>query len=72
MKYTVYGYLTISAVATVEADSGEEAKEKALALDTPGLCHQCSNAGSEAEGSWTLNGFDPVPDDAVQHVEADE
>lgn len=65
--YIVSGYVTMSVVAEVEANSKAEAKRKAEELGIPGLCHQCSDAGGEDE--WTLNGFDDLPDDAIHDVE---
>jgi hypothetical protein len=67
MKYTVYGYLTMSVYATVEAESEAEARKKAQDLDPPSLCHQCD--GGEEEGCWGANGFDDPPDDCVGDVE---
>lgn len=69
MKYIVSGYLTISVVKEIEADSPEEAKAKAEQLSCPSLCHHCENAGDDDKDSWTLNGFDDPPDDAVHDVE---
>ncbi len=68
-KYVVYGYLTISAFAEVEAENEEDAREKAQGLDAPGLCHHCSDAGAGESGTWTLNGFADPSGDAVQDVE---
>lgn len=71
-KWTVYGYATASVVATVEADSEEEARKKALELDTPSetLDHQ----HGLGDGSWHFNGWDDPPEDAVHEVirDADE
>jgi hypothetical protein len=67
MKYYVYGYLTMSVFAEVEATDEADAAEKAMALDPPSLCHQC--AGEQEPGCWGGNGFDDVPDDCVQDVE---
>lgn len=68
-EYLVHGYLTISVFATVKAKNEAEAREKAGALDTPSLCHQCEDAGSGADGTWELNGFDDPPKDAVVSIE---
>ena len=35
MRYTVYGYLTISVVAEVDANNEAEARELASELDAP-------------------------------------
>ena len=67
-EYTVYGYLTISVVATVRARSEDDARKKAGALYPPALCHQCSSAGGHEMGAWTLNGWDDVPEDAIQQI----
>jgi hypothetical protein len=67
MKYIVSGYLTISAVVDIEAESPEEALQKAEELTTPSLCHQCASAGGD-EGTWQLNEFDDPPNDAVKHI----
>lgn len=57
-KYIVSGAISSSVVCEVEADSPEEAKEKALELDaSPPLCHQCSGAG-DGVTCWRLNGWD--------------
>lgn len=68
-KYRVSGYLTISVTKVVEAESEEQAKQKALELCCPSLCHQCDGAGDDDPDAWTLNGFDDPPEDAVNHVE---
>ncbi len=72
MIYRITGYLTISAIAEIEASSPEEALEKAQELSTPGLCHQCAGAGDSSEGTWQLNEFDDPPQDAVQYIEQDD
>ena len=67
-KYRVWGYLTMSAYAEVEAGSEREAREKADQLGCPSLCHQCASAGGDGD-TWQLNEFDDPPNDAVQEVE---
>ena len=52
MKYEVYGVVRASKyLGTVEADTKEEAEEKAWSdLDAyVSLCHQCSSEAEEAE-----------------------
>ena len=66
-KFRIYGYLTISVTAEIEAPNRSQAKILARDLAPPTLCHQCDGAGGD--GCWTLNGFDDPPDDAVQDVE---
>lgn len=68
MKYLACGYLTISVMAEIEAESEKEAREKASILGAPGLCHQCDHAGDGID-TWKLNGFDDPPNDAIQYVE---
>jgi|1185.fasta_scaffold291798_2 hypothetical protein len=68
MRFRVSGYLTLTCVAEVEADSKEEAAEKARELPPPGLCHQCEGAGDGAS-EWQIGGFDDTPEDCVKHVE---
>ena len=68
-NYLVFGYLTVTVSARVEAGSEAEARRKALELSSPSLCHQCSCAGSNDPHSWTMEGFDDTPEDAVQEVE---
>ena len=66
--YIISGYLTISAVATVTAPDEKTARQKALALGAPSLCHHCASAGEGDPDAWTLNGFDDPPDDVVIDV----
>lgn len=68
MKYTVSGYLTLSAIVDIEANSPEEALEKASELNTPSLCHQCAGAGGD-DGTWQLNEFDDPPPDAAKFIQ---
>lgn len=73
-KYIVSGYLTVSVCAEVDAASPDEAKEKAMGLGAPSLCHHCSEAGGDHD-TWQINGgLDGCPpDDCVQDVtEADD
>lgn len=65
--YRLSGYLTVSCVADIEANSEEEAREKAAQLSCPSLCHQCEDAGGDPD-TWQLNGFDDPPEDAVHDV----
>ena len=67
MIYRVSGYLTMSCIADIEANSEEEARAKALGLSCPSLCHQCDDAGGDGE-TWQLNGFDDPPEDAVHDI----
>lgn len=69
MKYAVHGYLTISCFAFVEADSEQEARDKAEALSAPMLCHQCDGGGDNEGGEWMLNGWGDIPDDCIQAVD---
>jgi len=47
--------VTISVTTTIEADSEEQAREKATALGLPTLCYQCSRAGEDPEdGYWNV------------------
>lgn len=71
MTYEVAGYLTISVAKTIEANSLEEALNKAHSLAAPTLCHQCSSAGQD-DDTWELNGFDDPPYDAVMYVNGEE
>jgi hypothetical protein len=72
MRYNIAGYLTITVVKTIEANSLEEAIGKADELSPPSLCHQCDSAGKSSEDSWELAGFDDPPDDCVKYVNGEE
>jgi len=48
MKFTVYFSTTASTAIEIEADSAEEAQEKADEIqDFPSICAQCSGWGSD-------------------------
>lgn len=61
-KFVVSAEVTVSLHKEIEADSREEAIEKAQELGIPGLCHFCENAGLDADDEWELNGLDGEPD----------
>ena len=69
-KFVVNGCLTISCYKVIEADSEEEAREKAMELSAPSLCHQCDSSGKHSNECWTLNGFDDHSE--IVDVEADD
>lgn len=52
-KYLVSSQVTVSCQVVVEADSPEEAKEKALELPMQSFCHSCS---SPKEDEWSSSG----------------
>ena len=58
MRYLVSGWASISVNKEIEAESEEEAREKFMELCPPGLCWQCSTAGSGIEECFELNGWD--------------
>ena len=66
--FQVYGYLTITVYKEIEANSEEEAREKALCLAPPELCYHCSRAGCNDGGEWQLDGWDDPPDDVIQEI----
>ena len=68
-RYIVNGYLTVGCFKEIEADSENEAREKALDLSVPSLCWQCESAGDSDESAWSLNGIDDPPEDCIQSIE---
>jgi len=69
-RYTVYGYVTASVVATVEAENEADARLKASELDTP--TENPNWHPDLADGAWHFNGWDDPPDDVIQEVHLDE
>lgn len=62
MKYVVLGSVTISVTVEVEADSEGAAKEAALALPLPALCHMCTSMGNDPEDEcWCVDELDGEP-----------
>lgn len=73
MKYTFSATGTISLHVEVEADSLEEAVEKAKEAPIMGLCHQCASTGDE--GEWRTSGeldCDPTYSDLTELLIDDE
>lgn len=69
MKYRVSACVTISLHGYVEANSPQEAEEKANELSMPTLCYQCSD--NQGEDSWSTSGeFDGLAMDVS--VEEDD
>lgn len=54
MKYRVQGLMTISVFVVVEADSAEEAREKAEDSAVQSLCNGCASPMDESE--WHTSG----------------
>jgi hypothetical protein len=64
LKYELMASVTISIHCEVEADSEEEAKEKAEELPMMSFCHQCANGLPTEE--WVTSGeLDGAPTDVV-------
>lgn len=57
-KYRVHSIVTISLFGEVEAETDDEAEEKAYELDLPSLCYQCSR---QEKGSWRMSEVDGEP-----------
>lgn len=66
-KFMIYGYVTASVLAEVEAKDVEEARRKAEDLSPPSV--HTDHHVNLANGHWHYNEFDDPPDDAVQEVE---
>lgn len=60
MQYTVYFTATVSTAVTVEADSPDDAEEKAYDQLPSGLCHWCAST-INSPGEWDLE--DVIADD---------
>lgn len=68
-KYFVTGVVTISVNTGVEADSAEEAKEKANERSIMSLCHFCAH-GENRDSEWVTSGeLDGEPQDIKAELE---
>jgi hypothetical protein len=65
--FRVSGQVTISIFADVEAETEEEAMEKAYELSMPSLCHGCSSAHGHGD-VWGVTEFDGE----ASHLRVDE
>jgi hypothetical protein len=63
-KYRVYLQTVASTVVTVEAEDKDEAYDKALEVDLPDLCAQCSgwgrDIGIDLAGVWETDPGQPT------------
>lgn len=57
-KYVVNGTATVSVFKVVEADSEDEAREKAETLVMLSLCWQCIYAGENSADTWQIDRID--------------
>lgn len=60
MRYLVAFTSTASTYVEIDADSPEEAEEKAWFQIDAGLCHQCSS-GVELSGDWDIDMVEELP-----------
>ncbi len=64
MKYKITGHVTVSCYCEVEADSEEQAREKASAL---GAALGGTNSGNQPDEWWIIEEADGTPE--ITHVE---